>query len=58
MDTYCPDTQIIIDFDKYCPRCKYKSRAAIDYPCDSCMEHPVPWNSEKPVFFEDAEEAK
>ena len=48
------DTQMIIDFDKWCPLCKYKGRASIDYPCDSCLEHPTAWNSERPVLFQEA----
>ena len=53
MSNYAPDTQIIIDFDKWCSTCKHKEKASIDYPCDECLSHPTSWNSERPVFFDE-----
>lgn len=51
MQGFAPDTTIIINFDKWCPTCKWKERSSIDYPCDECIDHPVSFNSERPVFY-------
>lgn len=47
------DTEIIVDFDKWCPMCKYKDIKSTDMPCDECLSHPVSFNSERPVNFEE-----
>jgi len=49
------DTQIIIEFEHFCHRCKYKKCKPHRYPCDECMSHPVSWNSARPVFFDEEE---
>lgn len=45
---------IFVDFDAFCPSCKYVERASIDYPCDDCLDHPVNQQSRKPVYYEEA----
>lgn len=47
------DTEIIVDFDKWCPKCKHKDINSTDMPCDECLSHPVSFNSERPVNFEE-----
>lgn len=41
-----------IDFDKYCPVCKFKDVCESDKLCDSCLETPAREGSEKPEKFE------
>lgn len=47
---------ILVDFDEWCPSCKYARAASVDYPCDECLDHPVNQQSRKPVKYEEAVE--
>lgn len=42
----------IVDFDKYCPKCKYYKTEVVEEPCNECMHNPTNINSRKPVMFE------
>lgn len=43
----------IVNFFKYCPKCKYiKNTEDID-PCHDCLSTPVNTNSHKPVYFDE-----
>lgn len=44
----------IVEFDKYCDRCKYKDNPAVEDPCNECLDNPVNEDSYKPVKFEEA----
>ena len=43
----------IVDFDKYCHKCKHTKTAEIEDPCHECLENPTNINSRKPVMFEE-----
>ena len=45
-------TAIIVEFWKYCPKCKWHNKRDYEYPCNECMEHGSNDDSEKPVLFE------
>lgn len=45
-----------VDFHKYCPKCKYFEIKYIMGPCNECLGEPCNKNSEKPVYYEPAEE--
>lgn len=42
----------IVEFDKYCQKCKHKGTSSFDEPCDSCLEYPANLDSRKPLYFE------
>ena len=46
-----------VRFDIYCKKCKYKNVEGSKEPCNSCMEKPVRFGSEKPHKYEDAKSA-
>lgn len=43
----------IVDFQKYCPLCRYERRSEVKDPCDDCLSFPVNEDSRKPVSFKD-----
>lgn len=49
------DDYLIVDFDKYCPKCKHESKGMFDKPCFGCLGEPVNLHSHKPVKFEEKE---
>lgn len=49
------DKDKIVDFEKYCRKCKYYAKSESDDPCWSCLENPVNVNSQKPVYFKEKE---
>ena len=40
-----------VDFEKYCPQCKYHGCLESDDPCWDCLAQPVNVDSYKPVEF-------
>ena len=46
------DTKLV-DFDKYCPDCKYSTTAETEDPCNECLTTPANIDSHKPVNFEE-----
>ena len=42
----------IVDFNKYCMKCKHCSTAEFDEPCNTCLEHGVNEHTDKPINFE------
>lgn len=49
------DDQKIVEFEKYCPKCKYYQKAENEEPCCYCLSHPTKTWSHKPVYFEEKE---
>lgn len=48
----------IVEFDKYCEKCRFKDKKESDEPCHECLIYPVNENSKKPVKFEEKKEEK
>ena len=43
----------IVEFDKYCEKCKFFNTPDSMDPCDTCLGNPVNENSHKPVNFKE-----
>lgn len=41
----------IVEFDKYCNRCKHWETKSTEDPCDECLTSPTNINSRKPINF-------
>lgn len=50
------NTDIIVEFEKYCKTCKHKDLEGFYDPCNDCLDNPVNVNSEKPMYYEEDEE--
>lgn len=42
----------IVEFDMYCPACKYYYKDQADDPCHTCLSIPARENSRKPEKWE------
>lgn len=42
----------IVEFDIYCPNCKFKDKEDWKDPCNTCLSIPTMENSRKPAYFE------
>ena len=45
-------TKKLVEFDKYCVKCKHRKVKQVDEPCNTCLTSPVNEDSHKPVKFE------
>lgn len=45
----------IVEFNKYCSKCKNYEKSEQEDPCFECLENPVNLGSHKPVKFEEKE---
>lgn len=46
----------LVEFDKYCPTCKYKDvdeSVPKETKCDECLETPARLNSHKPLNYKE-----
>lgn len=43
----------IVEFEKYCPKCKHKDVVESEIPCAECLDEAVNTDSHKPVRFEE-----
>lgn len=43
-----------VEFDKYCPMCKYVNYDQEEKPCTECLEHPAGVGTRKPKYFKDS----
>lgn len=41
----------IVEFEKYCNRCRFRETYEGDDPCNECLSEPVNDDSRKPVRF-------
>lgn len=41
----------IVNFDHYCPKCKYYRTEETEDPCDECLSNPTNEDSHEPVSF-------
>lgn len=44
-----------VDFEKYCETCEYKKRDEKCDPCNDCLAEGKNANSEKPIYWKEAE---
>ena len=45
----------LVDYERYCKRCKFSGIVEEDDPCHDCLNEPVNSNSEKPLYFKPIE---
>lgn len=45
---------LFVKFAQYCMTCQYEKLAETDTPCDECLEHPVNYESHRPVCYKEA----
>lgn len=45
----------IVNFARYCKRCKHRTVEEYEDPCNDCLNNPVNIDSHKPVNFEEKE---
>ena len=45
----------IVDFHKYCKKCKHRDKHESEDPCWDCLDQPVNEDSHKPIYFEEKE---
>ena len=45
-------TEMIVEFKKWCPKCKYEKVKELVMPCFACLDEPTNMNTTKPVRFE------
>lgn len=43
----------IVDFEAWCPKCKYRDSSEAKEPCHGCLHEPVTEDSRKPVNFKE-----
>lgn len=47
------DKMKIVEFDKWCPSCKFSNRTSTKEPCDACLGIPARENSHKPECWQE-----
>ena len=45
----------IVEYDKYCEKCKFKDTKETADPCHECLIYPTNIHSKKPVNFKEKE---
>ena len=43
----------IVEFDKYCKKCKHWEKAEKEDPCWDCLAEPVNEDSHRPMYYEE-----
>lgn len=46
----------IVDYDKYCWKCKAYTKSESESPCWECLEVPANDDSHRPLYFKEADE--
>lgn len=46
------DNEMIVEFDKWCLKCKHEKLSELKMPCFACLDEPTNINTTKPVKFE------
>lgn len=41
----------IVDYDKWCSKCRYYLKEDTSEPCNECLENPAVVDSRKPLMF-------
>ena len=47
------NVEMIVEFEKWCPKCKYEKRSEMVMPCFACLDEPVNMNTTRPILFEE-----
>lgn len=47
--------QKIVEFGKYCPKCKHCSKSESEDPCRQCLDNPTNTWSRKPLYFKESD---
>ena len=47
-----------VDFETYCKTCEYKDLKEKFDPCNDCLAEPMNANSDKPVYWKEAENGR
>lgn len=45
----------IVDYEKWCPLCKYSGTVETEDPCNQCLGEPVNEDSRKPICWKEKE---
>lgn len=48
----------IVEFNKYCEKCKYEDCKSTDDPCNECLDNPTNYGTRKPVKYQEKETKK
>ena len=48
-----PDGMKFVEYEVYCPKCKYSELKDSDDPCNECLTEPINFASVKPIKFEE-----
>ena len=48
----------LVEFDKYCTKCKHKRVPQTEEPCNTCLTNGVNEDSHKPVMWEAKDDGK
>ena len=43
----------IVEYENWCPKCKYLNVDEVEEPCNECLTYPVVEDSHKPIKFEE-----
>ena len=46
------ETDMIVEYEKWCPLCKYEKVSEYVMPCFACLDEPINTNTTKPIRFE------
>lgn len=46
------ENEMIVEYEKWCPKCKYEKLKETIMPCFACLDEPVNINTTKPIRFE------
>ena len=49
------DVYFMVDFEQYCPTCKYYKQDEKFDPCNDCLAESANANSYKPVYWKEAD---
>lgn len=44
----------LVQYDKFCEKCKHFKTDEVDEPCDECLAEPTNDDSHKPVYFKES----
>lgn len=48
----------IVDYETWCPKCKFFERDEVMEPCHNCLQNPVNEDSRKPVEWKEDKSIK
>lgn len=48
----------LVEYHKWCKKCKHYEKKEITEPCQECMSHPARRSSHKPINFKEKEKGE